>query len=130
MCLSASLSVVDGGAPPTVLLVDDDNDTVELLAMVLERAGYRVLHAANGQEALLLLTQEIPALILLDIEMPVMTGQQFREQQRRDSELVRIPTIVMTGSREEPVLDVAVRAVLHKPFTVAKLFATINAVSA
>ncbi len=67
-----------------------------------------------------------PEVILLDVEMPVMTGSQFREAQRRDRELVRIPTIVMTGSKEEPQLDPGVAEVLHKPFRSKQLVAAIS----
>jgi CheY-like chemotaxis protein len=100
----------------SVLVIDDDADTHELFGVILRNAGYSVEAASNGREALKLLEEIQPALILLDIEMPVMNGSLFRETQRRDPRLVRIPTIVMTGSREEPQLDPGVQDVLRKPF--------------
>ena len=109
----------------SVLLVDDDEDTHALLACVLERAGYSVETAGNGREALTLLDQIRPSVILLDIEMPVMNGAEFRQRQRQDRDLIRIPTIVMTGSRMEAMLDPAVENVLRKPFTTPKLLAAV-----
>ncbi|MBA3460338.1 MAG: response regulator [Deltaproteobacteria bacterium] len=106
-------------APPrdvAVLLIDDDADTRDLLAEVLEQSGYSVATACDGLEGLAALHVIRPSMILLDIEMPVMNGAQFREAQRRDPELIKIPTVVMTGSKEEPILDVGVVVALIKPF--------------
>lgn len=108
----------------SVLVIDDEVDTHELLAAILARAGYSVATACNGLEALALLHSFRPEMILLDIQMPVMSGFEFREAQRRDQDLIRIPTVVMTGSREEPVLDVGVAEVLLKPFRAKELLAT------
>src|SRR5688572_22637827 len=100
----------------SVLVVDDDPDTRDLLTLILEHAGYSVATARNGCEALALMQSILPELILLDIQMPVMDGAFFREAQRRNPDLIRIPTAVMTGSKEEPTLDVGVVATLAKPF--------------
>ncbi|MDQ3365298.1 MAG: response regulator [Myxococcota bacterium] len=110
----------------SVLVIDDDCDTHELLDVLLSHAGYSVMTASNGQEALELLRAIRPRMILLDVEMPVMTGPEFREAQRRDQELIRIPTVVMTGSREEPVLDPGVAEVLHKPFRATQLLSLVR----
>ncbi len=60
-----------------VLIVDDDPDILQTLALCLSTEGYRVLMASNGREALELLKTEHPAAILLDLMMPVMDGWQF-----------------------------------------------------
>lgn len=112
--------------PVSVLVIDDDIDTHEMLSVLLAHAGYSVATACNGSEALKLLSSVRPEVILLDVEMPVMTGAQFREAQRRDKELIRIPTIVMTGSKEEPLLDPGVAGVLCKPFRSSQLVAAIS----
>jgi len=98
-----------------VLVVDDDLDTRELIATIIENAGYTVSTAATGREALDKLQTLRPELIFLDIQMPDLDGAEFREQQRRNPEWIRIPTVVITGSAEEPQLDIAVNATLHKP---------------
>ncbi len=109
-----------------MLVVDDDIDTHDMLGVLLAHAGYTVATCCNGREALAMLSSVRPALILLDIEMPVMNGPEFRQAQRRDRNLIQIPTIVMTGSREEPVLDPGIAEVLHKPFRSKQLISAVS----
>lgn len=110
----------------SVLVIDDDIDTHDMLSVLLAHGGYSVATACNGSEALKMLSSIRPEVILLDVEMPVMNGAEFREVQRRDKDLIRIPTIVMTGSREEPLLDPGVAEVLQKPFRSSQLVAAIS----
>ncbi|CAN5829138.1 hypothetical protein BH11MYX3_BH11MYX3_02690 [soil metagenome] len=109
-----------------MLVIDDDIDTHDMLGVLLAHAGFSVATACNGREALALLSSVRPGLILLDIEMPVMNGPEFRQAQRRDRDLLQIPTIVMTGSREEPVLDPGIVEVLRKPFKSKQLIAAVG----
>jgi CheY-like chemotaxis protein len=97
------------------LIVDDDPESVEVIHEILAREGYDVETAANGADALALLDSIRPALIFLDVQMPVMDGAEFRQVQRRDRDLIRIPTIVMTAAAVEPLLDLAVEETLRKP---------------
>jgi CheY-like chemotaxis protein len=86
-----------------VLLVDDQDDTRELVALVLVRAGYSVLQAANGRQALDLLVAtgcELPSLILLDLQMPVMSGWEFLTIVRSYARLAVIPVIVVSGGHK------------------------------
>jgi two-component system, OmpR family, response regulator CpxR len=84
---------------PLVLIVDDDIDIREALAEVLADAGYRVATAANGAEAWRYLqSKPRPALILLDLLMPVMTGPELLTELRSSEQLGSIPTILMTAS--------------------------------
>lgn len=99
----------------SVLVVEDEQDTRDLLALVVSKAGYSVRTAENGQEALDLLQTIRPSLILLDVQMPVMDGAEFREAIRRDRCLLSIPTVVLTGAAVEPMLDIAVDEALRKP---------------
>jgi CheY-like chemotaxis protein len=103
------------------LVIDDDDDARELLADILTKAGYTVLTACNGRDALAELRHVHPAVIFVDLAMPIMSGAEFREQQRRDPVLIRIPTIVMTGTRDEPMLDPAVEDTLLKPVRAKQL---------
>jgi CheY-like chemotaxis protein len=106
-----------------VLIVDDDEDAREILADIVRKAGYSVATAANGAEALELLHRCRPEMILLDVMMPVMDGATFRQEQRHNREWIRIPTIVMTGVANEPVLDVAVEDTLRKPVSAQAVLA-------
>ncbi len=105
----------------SVLVIDDDVDTRDIVTELVTNAGYTVASAGNGREALALLETIRPALILLDVQMPVMNGAEFREAQRRDRELLRIPTVVITGAASEPVLDIAIDEALRKPVRAADL---------
>jgi CheY-like chemotaxis protein len=114
----------------SALIIDDDADTRELLAEVLRAAGYSAATAADGEEGLQLLRSLRPDVILVDLFMPGMDGAHFRQAQRRDPQLLEIPTIVMTASDEEPLLDLAVDETLHKPVTSEHLLATVRRFSA
>jgi CheY-like chemotaxis protein len=82
-----------------VLLVEDDVDVREAVTDTLEDAGYQVMTARHGQEALdLLRTRDPrPCLILLDLMMPVMDGWQFRELQSKDPALAEIPVVALSA---------------------------------
>jgi CheY-like chemotaxis protein len=109
-----------------VLVVEDDPDTRELLATVIAKAGYAVITARDGREALAMLPLR-PALIFVDLSMPVMTGEEFREAQRRNREWIAIPTIVMTGTSDEPLLDLAIEQTLRKPVPARRLLDIVRA---
>jgi CheY-like chemotaxis protein len=98
-----------------VLVIDDDPDIRDMMDAILTKSGYVVVTAADGDEALRLVRSMRPALIFLDIQMPVVDGAAFREAQRRDAALIRIPTVVMTAADVEPFLDLAVVETLRKP---------------
>jgi CheY-like chemotaxis protein len=99
----------------SVMIVDDDSDARLVLADLIRSAGYSVVTARNGEEALQWLTEVRPELIVLDVIMPRMDGAEFRQQQRRNPAWIRIPTVVLTGAADEPMLDVAVTDTLRKP---------------
>ena len=84
---------------PTIMVVDDDADIREAVADLLERNGYVVIPASNGQEALTALhaCTGRPALILLDIMMPVMDGRAFYDQQQSDPALRGIPVVAFSS---------------------------------
>jgi two-component system chemotaxis response regulator CheY len=105
-------------APSYILVVDDDVAIREALEAVLEDEGYVVQSAANGREALALLRagEGPPAVILLDLMMPVMNGWEFRAAQQDDPILAQIPVVVISADR-----DVAAKAAaLQVPRYLAK----------
>jgi CheY-like chemotaxis protein len=82
----------------TVLLVEDNIDTREAIAMLLRMHGYDVHEAADGRQALASLrTAWRPCLILLDVNMPIMDGFAFRRAQQADPALRDIPVAVLTA---------------------------------
>jgi CheY-like chemotaxis protein len=104
-----------------VLLVDDEEDVRMLITEILSRAGYTVRTAADGRHAMEVLDQIRPSVIIMDLQMPVMNGAEFREAQRRNREWIKIPTVVMTGTTDEPLLDLAIEETLKKPVRAVKL---------
>ena len=81
-----------------ILVVDDDPDIVGFIRMALEAEGIAVTTARNGRVALERLREVVPAVVLLDINMPVMDGPEFARQARK--EFRDLPIIVMTAGTE------------------------------
>lgn len=113
--------------PAAVMVVDDDLDIREIVAEVLSDAGYSVVTAAHGADALELLKSVTPKLILLDLNMPVMDGFDFRRAQQADPALAKIPTVVMSAVHrmKERVLELGVDATLEKPVVLRDLLAVV-----
>lgn len=114
--------------PALILLVDDDPDIREALAMVLEIAGHTVVAASNGAQALELLSRTpLPRVILLDLMMPVMDGWQFMEALQQDPSLMTVPVVVFSGAGQ--VLQEAPKGasvVLKKPVDLKTLLSIID----
>jgi CheY-like chemotaxis protein len=86
------------GKNRSILVVEDDPELLDGLAELLESEGYRVRRARHGLEALgHLRAGPLPAVILLDLMMPIMNGWQFRHEQRMDSEISKIPIVVISA---------------------------------
>jgi DNA-binding response OmpR family regulator len=83
---------------PTILIADDDADVRRLIVVLLERAGYRALEAADGQEALRLLYAQRPAAVVLDVTMPGLDGWKVLERIREVSD---VPVLMLTAQGEE-----------------------------
>jgi len=113
-----------------ILLIEDDPSIQGAISLLLEREGFTVTCAGNGAEALrLLAAREPPALILLDMMMPIMNGLEFREAQQRDPRLAAIPVVVLsaTPGAEESVDLPPPSAVIPKPFDIDQLLAVVEA---
>lgn len=113
---------------PQILIVEDDIDIRETLKEALELFDYSVAMASNGQEALenlevLFQQDNLPELILLDIMMPVMNGQQFRAKQLANPKISHIPVVVLTADRDigEKSLNLQASDSVPKPITLNSL---------
>lgn len=114
----------------TVLVVDDEYGTVEVLLAALEDAGYRVLTAANGRRALERLEENKPDLVVSDFMMPLMDGAALVQAMRANPEYRDIPVIMMSAAPESALrkhLD-GYQAFLRKPFCAAALLERITAI--
>jgi CheY-like chemotaxis protein len=116
---SKSTEPIGSGA---VLIVEDDDDIRDSLAVVLEDEGLQVYTATNGQEGLDVLRRVArPDLILLDLMMPVMNGWEFLAELKRDTLFTAIPVIVVSAvSDKTPRPDGAV-AFISKPVPLDQL---------
>lgn len=103
---------------PTVLVVDDDGDLLQVLGEVIEGEGYRAVTARSGEHALdLLHAGETPCVILLDLKMPGMGGEEFRRRQLADPRFSGIPVVGFTGlaNAETEARRLALASYLRKP---------------
>jgi CheY-like chemotaxis protein len=110
----------------SILVVEDDADLCETLALLLEDLGYAVARAVNGQEALSQLrSAPLPGLILLDLVMPIMNGWVFRDEQRQDPALAAVPLVVMSvvGDIQRQAVALGAVACLGKPVDLNDLVA-------
>ena len=111
----------------TVLIVEDDLDTREMLGRFLELEGYTVETAENGKRALERLGSGVGAcVILLDLMMPVMDGWQFRQEQIRDAALANIPVIVVSAAGRERLEKIHANAYLSKPVDLDELLGCVT----
>jgi predicted ATPase/signal transduction histidine kinase len=117
-----------------ILIVDDDQATIETLTDYLEAKGYTTIFAQNGREAIELTQLHHPEAILMDIKMPVLDGLETIEQLRSDPDFARLPIIALTalamdGDRERCLMAGA-NEYFAKPVTLGLLVATIQELTA
>jgi CheY-like chemotaxis protein len=113
---------------PTVLVVEDDRDGLDVIREALELHGYRVVGVTNGADALNCLRDGVrPCLILLDLMLPVMNGWQFRAAQKRDAALASIPVIVISAYKNVGQAAKALEAdFLAKPLQLPELLSKVG----
>jgi CheY-like chemotaxis protein len=114
----------------SILVVDDEAGVVDVLITVLEDAGHRASGAANGQEGLSKLKGELPDLLLLDVEMPVLDGGETLRALKADPRLSSLPVLMMSGIPESMVKRRCrgYDAFLRKPFSLDELLETVDAI--
>jgi CheY-like chemotaxis protein len=110
---------------PTVLVVEDDEDVACAIGDVLIAAGYDIISARDGREALAALSRARPDLMLVDIFMPGMNGSELLGIVRRSSEWSRIPRVVMTGANDPMIGIRSDAAVIYKPLDLDALLALV-----
>lgn len=115
-----------------ILVVDDEQDIVALVAYHLVKAGYRVSTATTGPDALRQAQQEHPALIVLDLMLPGMSGYEILEQLRGDDSLRDVAVLMLTARREEQDrirgLSLGADDYITKPFSPQELVLRVGAI--
>ena len=105
-----------------VLIVEDDDGAREALSDCLAMEGFRVASARNGKEALdYLHNSPLPRVILLDLFMPIMTGWEFREEQKKEAAIADIPVVVVTAFSAGITRQIDANVVMHKPLDLDRL---------
>ncbi|MCH8858786.1 MAG: phosphate regulon transcriptional regulator PhoB [Proteobacteria bacterium] len=117
---------------PSVLIVEDETALTILLRYNLEREGYRVFEASDGEQALLLADEVSPDLIILDWMLPQISGIEVCRRMRRRGHLRNVPIVMLTARSEEADrirgLDTGADDYIVKPFSMSELLARIRAV--
>lgn len=80
-----------------ILVADDDRDVVTFVSTVLEKSGYKVISAKNGEEALEKIKANRPDLVILDILMPKQSGIRLYRELKTDQSLKDIPVVILSG---------------------------------
>ena len=115
-----------------VLVADDDDDIRSLVAYRMEKAGYGVLQARDGEEAVRLALEHRPALAILDVMMPKADGYEVARRLREDDATKRMPIILLTARAQEADVqrgfDAGADDYIRKPFSPQELRARVQAI--
>jgi CheY-like chemotaxis protein len=107
---------------PTILVVDDEEVVRNVLRLLLEQAGYNVICAVNGADALAMLGEmPRPAAILVDLFMPEMNGWKFANELQSRSGMEQVPVIVVTGAGAHWGIPVPEDRFIRKPLETGRL---------
>jgi signal transduction histidine kinase len=123
-------SAPESAAPATVLVVDDNGDVTQIVTMMLQHGGYKVLAAGGGAEALAVLEQHRPDLILCDILMPDMDGMEVFRRVRADRRWRSIPFVFLTALHDAQTRltssEMGAEGFIGKPFGLRDLLSTVS----
>jgi DNA-binding response OmpR family regulator len=115
---------------PLVVCADDDEDILSLVTLRLERAGYEVAKAIDGDQALETVRARRPALAILDVMMPKRTGYEVLAEVRADPKLANLKVILLSARVQEADVergfDAGADAYLAKPFKAPELVAKVQ----
>lgn len=121
-----------GNGRPLILIADDDPDILALVSFRLERAGYEVVQARNGEEAVHVALDRRPDLAVLDVMMPRIDGYEATRRLREHEETSRMPVILLTAHVQEEDIargfDAGADDYVKKPFSPQELGARVQAV--
>ncbi len=115
-----------------ILVADDDDDIRQLVAYRMEKAGYEVVQARDGEEAVALAAEHLPALAILDVMMPKADGYEVTRRLRDREETSRIPIILLTARAQEADVqrgfDAGADDYIRKPFSPQELRSRVQAI--
>ena len=127
---NSSGSRIPGVSSKTVLVVEDNELNMKLFEDLLQTQGYRVLSAAHGLDALNLVRQHRPDLVIMDIQLPEISGLEITQVMKGDPALRHIPVIAVTAfamkGDEERMLEGGCSAYIAKPISVTQFLDTVK----
>jgi two-component system alkaline phosphatase synthesis response regulator PhoP len=108
-----------------ILIAEDEKDIRDLVSFTLQFAGYQVISASDGQEAVELAVKEVPSLILMDVRMPRMSGYEACKRIKSEPALQDVPVVFLSAKGQEAEiklgLDAGAQEYVVKPFAPAEL---------
>jgi DNA-binding response OmpR family regulator len=115
--------------PQTVMLVDDDPQLRHVVSMFFELEGYNVLQAEDGGQAIKMLAEYVPDVILLDLMMPDVTGAEVCQHVRASKRLKEVPVVVFTAAemKEEELVAAGADRFIAKPYSLEGLRRVVRA---
>jgi DNA-binding response OmpR family regulator len=123
---------VSENGQPVILIADDDPDILALVSFRLQRAGYEILQARNGEEAVQMALDRRPDLAILDVMMPRVDGYEATRRLRQHEETRRMPVILLTARVQEEDIargfDAGADDYVKKPFSPQELGSRVQAV--
>jgi DNA-binding response OmpR family regulator len=123
---------VTGNGQPLILIADDDPDILALVSFRLERAGYEIVQARNGEEAVQVALARRPDLAVIDVMMPRIDGYEATRQLRQHEETSQMPIILLTARVQEEDIargfDAGADDYVKKPFSPQELGSRVHAV--
>jgi two-component system cell cycle response regulator DivK len=127
--MNGSEAIKDNAAK-TVLVVEDNDLNMKLFHDLLEAHGYQILQTKNGRDALRLAREHHPDLILMDIQLPEISGLEVTKLIKADDSLCQIPVVAVTAfamkGDEEKIREGGCEAYIAKPISVAHFIATVE----
>ena len=127
--MNGSEAIRDNAAK-TVLVVEDNDLNMKLFHDLLEAHGYQILQTKNGRDALRLAREHHPDLILMDIQLPEISGLEVTKLIKSDDSLRQIPVVAVTAfamkGDEEKIREGGCEAYIAKPISVAHFIATVE----
>ncbi len=116
---------------PYILYIEDDRPVINLVSEALKQAGYKVAGALTGQKGLAIMREHKPAVLLLDLMMPGVSGWDVYEEMKSDEQLADIPVIVITARVPESGLTIVkglppVDEYITKPFNITQLIRSVQ----
>ncbi len=120
--------------PKTILVADDETHILNVVSLKLRNAGFRVICARDGQEALELAQQEMPDLLITDHNMPRMTGLELCQQLRADARFAKMPAIMLSARgfqlEDSDTAASGIVRMISKPFSPRELLSAVDGVLA